>query len=337
MKKKENKNRVYLQALSQINKIHQEIALENYPSRKRLAEIINAKNLSVRNVQRILNFLRNELNAPLEYNRQKKGFYYKNIGWNIPLQNLKEKELLAIFIAENALKLTGHLPEAKNLKNALAKLATYLPEKISMDLATLSENVSFQNQPFEASEPEVLQILANSATNFETVEFDYYVQYKQRLEHRRADVYLLHNVAGDWYAISLDKDKNQIRDFHVGRISNLKITNQFFEVNKKIWNKEDYLKKGFQMTRGGKLTEVIIWFDPYQSQWIRSRKNFHPDEKREELPDGSLRLSFEIGENGLEAVARFCLQYAGNCIAEKPKELREIINEKLKKGLDLHR
>ncbi len=328
-----NRYKVYLQALVRITKIHEEIASGSFPSVKQLAEKTEAHEHTVK---RDLDVLRDQLHAPIIYERKKKGFRYAEVGWMFPLSNLNEKELLAVFIAENALKLTGHLPEAADLKKALAKFVSYLPSKVSMDLATLSDNISFQNPAYELSEPEILNKLANSATDLTTIEFDYFSPHSQKSSHRKVDVYLLHNFGGDWYAISYDHNRKGMRDFHVGRITNPKETNEGFEIRKEIWNKEDYLSKGFQMTRGGRITGVEIWFDPYQAQWIRSRKHFHTDEQREELPDGSLRLSFEVGENGLEAVARFCLQYAGNCIAEKPKKLREIIKEKLKKGMDLH-
>ncbi len=328
-----SRRNVYLQALVRVSKIHDLIASGSYPSVGRLAEMLG---VNERTVKRDLDVLRYQLNAPIIYERRKKGFRYAEIGWTLPLTNFNEKEFLAVFIAENALKLTGHLPEAKELKKALAKLVSYLPEKVSFDLATLSESVSFENPAYELSDPELRQKLAIAANNQTTVEFDYYVQYKQITERRKVDVYLLHNLGGDWYAVSYCHKRLEVRDFHVGRITDFKETNEGFEVKKDIWNKEDYLRKGFQMTRGGRITKVVIWFDPYQAQWIRKRKHFHPDEQREELPDKSLRLSFEIGENGLEAVARFCLQYAGNCVAEKPKKLREIIREKLQKGMDLH-
>lgn len=281
--------------------------------------------------------MRDQLHAPIIYERRNKGFRYAEIGWTPPLSNIDEKELLAVFIAENALKLTGHLPEAADLKKALAKLVSYLPGEISYDLATLSDSISFENPAYELSEPEVRLQLAKSATEFTTVEFDYFSPHTRTATHRKVDVHLLHNFGGDWYAISYDHDRKGMRDFHVGRITNLKLTNNGFTIQKKIWNKEDYLRKGFNMVRGGKMTKVEIWFDAYQAQWIRNRKHFHTDEQREELLDGSLRLSFQTGENALESVARFCLQYAGNCIAEKPKRLRQIITEKLKKGLELHR
>ncbi len=328
-----NRHNVYLQALVRISKIHDQIASGSFPSVAQLAEKLG---VNERTVKRDLDVLRCQLNAPIIYERRKKGFRYAEIGWTLPLTNFNEKEFLAVFIAENALKLTGHLPEAADLKKALAKLVSYLPDKVSFDLATLSESVSFENPAYELSEPEVLNKLATSANNLSTVEFDYFSPHSQQPSHRKVDIYLLHNFGGDWYAVSYCHDRRELRDFHAGRITNLKKTNEGFEIKKEIWNREDYLRKGFQMTRGGRMTKVVIWFDPYQAQWIRKRKHFHPDEEREEMPDKSLRLSFEIGENGLEAVARFCLQYAGNCIAEKPNKLREIIKEKLNKGLTLH-
>src|ERR687885_544465 len=35
--------------------------------------------------------------------------------------------------------------------------------------------------------------------------------------------------------------------------------------------------------------------------WMKERIAFHPDERREDLPDGSLRLTFPVGRDGLDA------------------------------------
>ncbi|MGI8494995.1 MAG: helix-turn-helix transcriptional regulator, partial [Pyrinomonadaceae bacterium] len=189
--------------------------------------------------------------------------------------------------------------------------------------------------PFAAAPPETLALLTESAVNQRAITFDYYSPHNREQTSRRANVLLLHNFIGDWFAVCYDQIKADKRDFHVGRMSNVKLTAEIFEMPRG-WNAEEYLKTGFYMMRGGKLVLVEIHFDTHQAQWIREREFFHPDERREELPDGSLRLSFKIGEKGLEAVARFCLTYAGHCRAEKPEKLKEIVREKLLKGLSLH-
>jgi predicted DNA-binding transcriptional regulator YafY len=181
----------------------------------------------------------------------------------------------------------------------------------------------------------VLKILAEAAIYRQVVEFDYFSPHKREQTHRRAGILLLHNFIGDWFAVSFDQEKLETRDFHAGRMKNLKLLNRE-AVLPKIFNAEEYLQQGFFMMKGGKPTEISIHFDDYQAQWIRERGAFHPAETREDLPDGSLRLTFEIGEMGLEAVARFCLTYAGHCRVEKPEKLKEIIRKKLQKGLILH-
>ncbi len=326
-------NRVYLAAWRRLRQIDRKLAGAAYPNAEQLASLLG---VTTRTVKRDIAFMRDDLNAPIRFSRGRGGYYYSTEGWCLPLTRLSEGELLAFFIAENALRLTGHTPEALQLKHALAKLASLLPEIVSVNLMCLGENVSFQNLPFLSVKPEFLQRLAKSAISQQTVEFDYYSPHSRQESHRRADVLLLHNFAGDWYAISYDHKSKDFRDFHVGRIKNLRETNSDF-VPPENWKADEYLRRGFFMMRGGRLTTVEIHFDSYQAQWIREREFFHPEEQRENLPDGSLRLSFKIGEKGLEAVARFCLTYAGHCRVEKPKKLKEIVREKLQKGMDLHR
>ncbi len=127
-----------------------------------------------------------------------------------------------------------------------------------------------------------------------------------------------------------------MRDFHAGRIRRLALTAKYFDPPAG-WNADDYLRRGFCMMRGGRITTVQIVFDSYQARWMRERIAFHPDERREDLPDGNLRLTFPVGRNGLDAVARFCLAYAGHCRAERPAALRKLIRERLTQALQDHR
>ena len=327
-----NSPRAHFHAFQKIVAVHSCIAENTRPSVKKIEERVE---ISRRTVFRYLDYLR-ELGAPLEYDRKKKGYYFADPHWQLPPLMLSEGDLLAFFIAEQSLRLTGHSPQARQLRASLSKLASFLPTQVSVNLATLGTNISFQSLPFASAEPQTLELLVKAAINRQTVEFDYFSPHSRQPSHRRAGVMLLHNFIGDWFAISFDQEKKATRDFHAGRMKNLKLLEQE-AVLPANWDAEDYLKQGFYMMRGGEPTEVVIHFDSYQAQWIRERASFHPEEKREDLPDESLRLSFKIGEMGLEAVARFCLTYAGHCRVEAPEKLKEIVKNKLKKAMDLHR
>lgn len=326
--------RVYLRAFYRLHEIDRQIRGESFPSVCQLAESLS---VNERTIKRDLAVMRDSFNAPLIYERRRRGFRYAKTGWQLPLTHLSEGDFLAFFIAENALRFTGYKPEALKLKNSLAKLASLLPDQVSVNFATLGENVSFQNLPFASAAPEVLDTLAQAAVNSQIIEFDYYSPHRrEHYKKRQAGVLLLHNFAGDWFAVCFDGEKKDFRDFHAGRMKNVRILNRFFDAPKK-WNAEDYLKSGFFMMRGGRLTEVEIVFDSFRAQWIRERESFHPEEIREELPNGGLRLKFVIGEKGLESVARFCLTYAGDCQAVKPEKLRKIIREKLETALSQYK
>lgn len=314
-----------------LNALRELIARNDYPNADRLAVEME---ISRRTVMRYLDNLR-ECGAPLENNRQKGGYYFTDPFWQLSPMQLTEGDLLAFFIAEQALKNAGQKAHAAQLRKSLSRLASFLPNTISINLTALAAGVSFQSLPFAAAPPETLALLTESAVNQRVIEFDYYSPHNRQPSSRRANLLSLHNFAGDWFAVCYDQKKADTRDFHVGRMTNVVMLDETFELPPG-WNTEDYLKTGFYMMRGGKLVTVEIHFDSYQAQWIRERTFFHPDEKREDLPDGSLRLSFAIGEKGLEAVARFCLTYAGHCRAEKPLKLKEIVKEKLLKGLNLH-
>lgn len=225
--------------------------------------------------------------------------------------------------------------EAVRLKSALTKVAAMLPHVVSIKLATLADIVRFQSPPHVEVDSGLLERLAAYSMRRETVEFDYFSPHNQKASRRKADIHLLHNCLGDWYAVSYDHHARDFRDFHVGRISNLRGTGQGFTVQRN-WNADEYLRRGFNMMRGGRLTTVSIRFDKYQAQWIRERNYFLLDEQKLSLPDGGLQLSFKVGENGLDAVARFCLTYSDHCVIEKPAKLRNIVHRKLQSALRLN-
>ncbi len=313
--------------------IHQLIANQKYPNTKELADKFE---IHRRTVRRDIALLRDTLNAPVKFDYKKKGFIYTHPNWEMPLIPLTEGELLAFFIATIALQGKGSTDEDERLRKAIAKIAVILPDEISVNLGFLFESTSFQAPPHVLVEGRLLDQLRQAITEREIVSFDYYTPGKPVAKDRRVEPLLLHNHEGTWYVIAFDYKHRKPITFHTGRIENLKNTDDFFK-ERKEFDKDEYLNKSFGMYRGGKDTEVEIIFDEHQSKWMRERNFFHPQETREELPDGGMKLMFVIGENGLEAVARFCLQYAGHCQVIKPKELIEIIKEKLQKGLDLHK
>lgn len=325
--------RVHIRALARLQHIHTAISSGKCPSIRDLEE---STGRTSRTIKRDIRALREDFHAPLIYDSQRKGFRYTELGWQIPPARLSEGELLAFFTAHHVMQAMGQKPEALLLRKALAKLAALLPEHIAFDPKAISTALTFQPLPYMTVEPYVLQTLTRAATAQRTMFMRYHSQERNELTERKIDALHLHNFAGDWYVIAFDHRRQEVREFHVGRIKHLEETQDFF-TPPAGWNAAEYLRQGFFMMRGGRLTTVSLVFDAYQARWIRERHTFHVDEQREELPDGGLRLSFPVGSNGLDAVARFCLTYAGHCRVEKPAALRRLMQERLQQALEQHK
>ncbi|MGB7070351.1 MAG: WYL domain-containing transcriptional regulator [Pyrinomonadaceae bacterium] len=324
--------RLHLRSFSRLVKLHNRIASGQLPNVKTLSTLLE---VTERTVKRDIAALKDRFHAPVGYDKRQKGYFYTHKNWELPLAPLDDSEIFAFFMTIFLVQATGNVYHGKKLERAISKIASRLPEEIYVNFSFLMENISIQPISGAVINAETLEILANCASERRTVGFDYFSPNTGKSTNRKADILLLHNHEGDWYAIAFDHRRRATRNFRVDRISSLVETHDHFTPPKK-WNRTDYLKAGFGMYHGGKLTEVEIHFDPHQAQWIRERQGFHPHEVREELPDGSLKLTFEVGSTALEAVARSCMKYAGGCVAKRPQELREIIREKLKRSLELY-
>lgn len=325
------RQRVHHRSLIRLRRLCAEIQRRRFPNK---AELAKALEMSVRTMQRDLAELRDYYQAPLKFDREKNGFYFSDPKWQLPPITLTEGELLSFFIAERMLRRLSAATEVQLVRGALANLATLLPHEVSVDLASLEQAVSFAPEPVADVSPEVLRRLTEAATHRETLYIEYFSPRNNERTEREVNVLLVHNWIGEWYAICWDLGKQAYRDFHAGRISHIARTRRHFEPPPD-WDREAYLKRGFGMFRGGKDVTVEIEFDAYQARYARERK-FHETEKRKQLKDGRLRITFETTEAALEQVARWLMQYGEHAQAIRPVQLKEIMREQLQRALMLY-
>lgn len=321
--------RVHIQALERLMQICAEIQKGRYPTKARLAETLQ---LSPRTIQRDLEALRSRFDAPLEFDRERNGFYFADPLWRMPKITLTEGELINFFTAERILRRLGATSaEVQAARAAVRNLAALLPQEVAVDLAALEDAVSVAQEPALDASPVTLRKLTEAAARRETLHIVYHAASSDELTERDINVLLMHNWIGEWYAISWDVGKQAYRDFHAGRIVSLARTRRHFEPPPD-WNREQYLRRGFGMFRGGKDVKVEVEFDAYQARYARER-TYHPTQKNTLLKGGGLRITFEATEASLEQVARWLMQFGEHAVALGPPELREMMRKRLEKTL----
>lgn len=319
------KARVHVQAYERLSRLVVEIQKDRCPSVSKLARIVER---TPRTVQRDLGALRYSFDAPLVFDQSRRGYRFTDPSWRFPEVKLTEGELIAFFAAERILRRLGATSEAQLTRQALKKLAALLPDEVVIDVSALANAISFAPDPALEASPEVLRKLAAAAAHRRRLHISYHSQYRGEETERDVDVLLLHNQLGEWYAVCYDHLRGEIRDFHAGRISSLRETGRTFELPKD-WDPDEYLKRGFGMFRGGSPVRVEVEFDAYQARYARER-HFHPTEKRKEMKDGRLRITFETTEAALEQVARWIMSYGEHAQALAPEQLKKMIVEQLR-------
>jgi len=320
--------RVYWGALRRLKRIRDELLKGHYPNRSQLADALDSK---IRTVQRDLDFLRDQLQAPIEYNHQERGYYLTDPDWRLPDVPLTEGELISFFVAEQLLRQLGDAsPEVKLARAAVSRLATLLPDEVVVDVEALSTTVSFAPAPALEVAPDTLRRLTEAAAGRETLRIEYFSQRRNAATEREVNVLGLHQSLGDWYAIAEDhSDNHQIKVFHAGRIAHLQSTGRHF-TPPDDWaaRKQTYLQRGFGMFMGGAPVTVVVDFDADQARYARER-SFHPTQHRDDLPGGGMRLTFDTTEAALGQVTRWLMQYGEHAVAVKPQLLRDMVRQSL--------
>src|SRR3990172_12830247 len=96
----------------------------------------NASNLarqfecSLKTAQRSIEFFRCRLHVPLEYDPTRRGFYYVDPTFQLPVMRLNEKELLSLLISKKLLSDAAAGPLGDELGGIAGKLGAVLSENV---------------------------------------------------------------------------------------------------------------------------------------------------------------------------------------------------------------
>jgi predicted DNA-binding transcriptional regulator YafY len=311
--------------------IHQQVKAGRHPNGPTLAADLE---VSIRTIQRDIAYLRDLMQAPLEYDRHKNGFYYTWPFEVLPL-TLTEGEQVALFLGQKLLRQCAGTPLEQPIRSAFEKICFCLPEGVSVDLSLLEQIFSFDVQPLRGDEQSLAQtyrLLAQAVEKKNAVEMEYYTASRDHQTRRKVNPYHLRYYGGAWYLIAYCRLRREVRIFALDRIREAVLLEETFEIETGF-NLEFYLGSSLGIERGGPVEEVIVLFDPYQARWIQERK-WHESQETEFKPDGSLLLRLKV--SGLSEVKRWLLSFGAHARVLAPASLREEIRREAGKMMAVY-
>ncbi len=129
------------------------------------------------------------------------------------------------------------------------------------------------------------------------------------------------------YLVAFCESSGSVQAFDLCCFSSLRILKGTFTMDRSF-SLEEFFEKLFGEDAGRNSCRVRIRFGCERAQWIK-RKTWHPTQKIEDRPDGSVVVGLDIC--GLEAVKRWVLYFGSDAEVLEPEELRFMVKKELVK------
>jgi len=299
------------------------VRAKRYPNASSLAEKFE---ISTKTGQRDVDFMRYRLNCPLEYDKRKKGYYYEDDTFSLPMVYLSSREISSLLIARKMLQDISGGYIGDEITSILNKITNVLNKHIAVG-GHVDDAFSFQLIEYSPASEAVFKSILEGCLKKRCVSFSYYSPAKDEKSLRTVDPYHLFNYMGTWHLIAYCHFRKNIRDFALNRMSEVKVSDDTFDISDEFDIKE-YFQSSFGLYKGKAKEMVTLRFSPLKSKWIKDQI-WHRDQKAKFLKDGSFELSFSIAD--FSEIKMEILKHGGMVEVIKPKSLRDLIKAEAKK------
>lgn len=277
--------------------------------------------VSTKTIQRDINFMRDRQSLPIEFDPVRNGYYYTETVKSLPVVQVTEGEVIALYVAQKALNHYRGTHFHKRLEAAFKKLTAGLQDSISFPLDGIDDAISFKSTGTAEADLEIFDGLHQAIAASTEVLFQYKSLNDRRARTRRIQPYHLFGAANSWYLIGFDSDQDSFRVFALQRISELEPTLQNF-TRMTDFDPRHLLRGTLGVFIGEETHNVRIRFDAFAAQLVRER-HWHESQQIVELPDDELEITLEL--NSLFEVERWVLSWGAHARVIEPPELREQI------------
>ena len=306
--------------LERMMRIHQALVSGSYPNATRLAAEIE---VVTKTIHRDIEFMRDRMGLPIEYDGRKYGYYYTEEVSAFPTMQITEGELVALLIAEKALQQYRGTNFEKPLMSAFKKMESSLPDTISLNFADWEQSISFRTSVEPILDLELFDSLAKATASHKQLQLTYRKPGSKQTETRVVDPYHLANINGEWFLFGFDHLRKDIRTFVPSRVQSAEPTGKTFPRPEKF-SVEKMLRDSFGVRSGAGDYSVIIRFDPVAADFIRE-KRWHPSQKLLELRDGGVEIQLKLSSLG--EIQRWVLGWGGSATVVAPDELIKSVRE----------
>ncbi len=285
--------------------------------------------VSSKSIGRDIDYLKHQMDAPIEYDQQKHGYVYSEDTYKLPAISISEGDLFAICIARKALKQHENTPVYRKLESVFRKIEQSLPDRISVDPSWVDDRMSVLRDRRTDIDPEIWDKVAEALHHNAKLRLSYLKPGATSAEEREIDPYHVVNFQGEWYVAGYCHLRKDIRIFAMSRIKIAETLGENFTIPDDF-SFDQFAGHHFGIFRGERDYQVRIRFDRRHAPYILERE-WHPEQSVVHESDGGITLS--LTSNHLFEVKRWVLSWGSGVKVLAPKELADEVRQEMQNAL----
>lgn len=327
-KDKERENKVKSLRILQIDHLIRNNSYPNVPQMTKMFEVSRST------IMRDLEFLRDRYEAPLDYDKNRKGYYYTDPTFFIKSMMLTEGELFTITTIIPLLEQYKNTPLEISFRNILNKIIDLLPDQIQVNSSFNIGELTFIKDPLPNIDEKTFNRVFDSIRQKRTLEFGYRSISKKDYTVRLFDPYNVLCQKGNWYVIGYCHKYQRINIYAFSRMIDVNITEKRFSVPKDfdvknhidpefgIWNSSGIEKMKIELLFSSKISTYIL------------ERTWHVDQECYQNDDGSVYLSF--WSNQIKEILFWVLHFGSAVKVLNPPELKKQAAEEVKRMSEMY-
>ncbi len=299
-------------------RIHGQLKAGDFPNCRKIADDLE---VSSKTIQRDIDFMRDRLGLPIEYDPLRVGFFYTEAVASFPSIEVSEGEVAALFVAQKALAQYKGTPFERPLRSAFRKIADSLKERVSFSWSDLEDAISFHSAGASVADLELFETVSQAVMRSVELELEYRKLQSKGYEPRRVRPLHIASLENQWYLFAEDLARKQLRTFALPRMRRVRLTNQPFR-RPANFSIAKVLSGSFGVFEGGKKHRIRLAFDAFAARLV-SERTWHDSQRYREAKDGTATLEMELG--GLEEIERWVQSWGRHVRVLAPQKLADNI------------
>lgn len=276
---------------------------------------------------RIVQSMKDSLNAPIEFDSDRGGFIYKRVPgeetYELPGLWFSPAELQSLAVMQRILRDLGGGLLAEQV-SAITKHLNQLVQHRRLNLGEAAARIRFPGVAARTA-GEAFQVASSATLQRRKLWFEYHSRGTNRQSERTVSPQRLTHYREAWYLDAWDEESNELRTFSLDRVRRAKVLEDT-ALDLPDTDLDSHYASAYGIF-GGKADKVaVLRFSAERARWVAD-ENWHPEQQGKHLQDG--RYELRIPYRDARELVMDIMRHGAHVEVIEPAALRDEVRKQL--------